>query len=76
MNCFVVRPAAAPILLQGEEEEETPEDIDTDELMRSLASRKMLAPRFRWRRSRWLRYCPVALFEGSKILGKPDHAVR
>jgi len=72
----VLRPAACPIRLHDPEEEEIPEEIDTDELMRSLASKQMVAPRFRWRRSRWLRNCPVALQEGNIIPGKPDLAVR
>ena len=76
LNCFVLRYAAVPLRLHDPEEEEIPEDIDTDELMRSLAPKQMVAPRFRWRRSKWLRNCPVALQEGSIIPGKPDLAVR
>ena len=33
-----------------------------------------MAPRFRWRRSRWLRYCPVALQEGMMVPGKAEFA--
>lgn len=76
LNCFVIRPAAVPIRLHDSEEEEIPEEVETDELMRSLAPKQMVAPRFRWRRSRWLRYCPVALYDGNKVLGKPEFAVR
>lgn len=76
LNCFVIRPAAVPIRLHDSEEEEIPEEVDTDELMRTLAPKQMVAPRFRWRRSRWLRYCPVALYDGNKVLGKPEFAVR
>ena len=72
----MLRPAAVPIRLNDGEEEELPEDIDTDELMRSLAPKKMVAPRYRWRRSRWLRYCPVAMAEGSLVVGKPEFAIR
>ena len=76
LNCFVIRPAAVPIRLHDSEEEEIPEEVETDELMRSLAPKQMVAPRFRWRRSRWLRYCPVALYDGNKVQGKPEFAVR
>ncbi|KAK7500075.1 hypothetical protein BaRGS_00008622, partial [Batillaria attramentaria] len=75
LNCFVIRPAACPLRLQDAEEEEIPEEIETDELMRTLAPKLMVAPRFRWRRSRWLRLCPVALHEGNKVPGKPEFAV-
>ena len=76
LNCFVLRPAAVPIRLQDPEEDEIPEEVETDELMRTLAPKQMVAPRYRWRRSRWLRNCPVALSEGSVTQGKPDFAVR
>ena len=76
LACFPVRPAVVPIRLQDPEEEELPEDIETDELMRALSGRDMVAPRFRWRRSRWLRYCPVAMAEGNLLQGKPEFAVR
>ena len=76
LNCFVLRPAAVPIRLQDPEDDEVPEEIETDELLRSLAPKQMVAPRYRWRRSKWLRSCPVALSEGNVIQGKPDFAVR
>ena len=76
LACFVLRPAAVPIRLNDGEEEDMPDDIETDELMRTLAPRKMVAPRYRWRRSRWLRYCPVSMAEGNLVQGKPEFAVR
>lgn len=76
LNCFIIRPAAVVSRLHDAEEEEIPEEIDTEDLMRTLAPKRMIAPRFRWRRSRWLRYCPVALHEGNKVPGKPEFAVR
>ena len=72
----MLRPAAVPIRLLDGEEEDLPEDIDTDELMRTLAPKKFVAPRPRWRRSRWLQYCPVAMAEGNLLKGKPEFAVR
>ena len=76
LSCFVARPAAVVTRLQDPDEVELPEEIDTDELMRALAPREMVAPRYRWRRSRWLRNCPVALVEGNLVPGKPEFAVR
>ena len=76
LQCFVLRPAAIASRLLDMEDDEIPEDIDTDELMRTIAPKRMVAPRYRWRRSRWLRYCPVSLAEGSLSMGKPEFAVR
>ncbi|KFP23786.1 Adenylate kinase 9, partial [Colius striatus] len=46
-----------------------------DELLRVLSSLKLIAPRYRWRRSRWGQACPVALKEGDIVMGNPDLAV-
>ncbi|NXO06420.1 KAD9 kinase, partial [Oriolus oriolus] len=46
-----------------------------DELLRALSSYKLIAPRYRWRRSRWGQVCPVALKEGDIVMGKPEFAV-
>uniref|UniRef100_A0A8C3QRT6 Nucleoside-diphosphate kinase n=1 Tax=Cyanoderma ruficeps TaxID=181631 RepID=A0A8C3QRT6_9PASS len=68
---------AAPIIrLQSEEEEEeTLEGKQNDELFRALSSYKLIAPRYRWRRSRWGQVCPVALKEGDIVMGNPEFAV-
>ena len=76
LGCFVLQPAAVPIRLHENEEEEIPEDIDTDELMRATATKHYVGPKYRWRRSRWGRYCPVSLAEGNLVHGKPEFAVR
>ncbi|NXX91006.1 KAD9 kinase, partial [Centropus bengalensis] len=47
----------------------------SDELFRALSSYKRIAPRCRWRRSRWGKACPVALKEGDIVMGNPDLAV-
>lgn len=47
-----------------------------DELFRVLSSYKLIAHRYRWRRSRWGQACPVALKEGDIVMGNPDLAVR
>uniref|UniRef100_A0A8B9DH83 Adenylate kinase 9 n=1 Tax=Anser cygnoides TaxID=8845 RepID=A0A8B9DH83_ANSCY len=46
-----------------------------DELFRVLSSFKQIAPRYRWRRSRWGQACPVALKEGDIVMGDPELAV-
>ncbi|NXI24050.1 KAD9 kinase, partial [Sterrhoptilus dennistouni] len=48
---------------------------EQDELFRALSSYKLIAPRFRWRRSRWGQVCPVALKEGDIVMGNPEFAV-
>ncbi|NWI93918.1 KAD9 kinase, partial [Pitta sordida] len=48
---------------------------EQDELFRALSSYNLMAPRFRWRRSRWGQACPVALKEGDMVMGNPDLAV-
>lgn len=75
LTTFVLRPAAVVTRLNDPEEEEMPEDMDTEELLRSFGPRQMVAPRYRWRRSRWLRNCPVALHEGNILPGKPEFTV-
>ena len=76
LHCFVLRPAATVNRLIDPEEDEVSDDIDTDELMRSMGPKNMIAPRYRWRRSRWLRFCPVALSEGNIVQGKAEFTVR
>ncbi|NXO65846.1 KAD9 kinase, partial [Phainopepla nitens] len=46
-----------------------------DELFRALSSYKLIAPRYRWRRSRWGQVCPVALKGGDIVMGDPEFAV-
>ncbi|NWV03779.1 KAD9 kinase, partial [Ptilonorhynchus violaceus] len=46
-----------------------------DELFRALSSYNLIAPRYRWRRSRWGQACPVALKEGDIVMGNPEFAV-
>ena len=76
LSCFVLQPASVPIRFHDNEEEEIPEDIETDELMRSMAAKNYVGPKYRWRRSQWGRYCPVALAEGNMTNGKPEFGVR
>jgi len=64
---------------EGEEEEEAAyesvEDMETEELMRSLSSKFAPSAHHRWRRSRWLRNCPVALADGKIVPGKVEFTV-
>merc|ERR1712183_737614 len=62
----------------GEEEEannDMLDGVDTDELLRTVASYQMAAPAHRWRRSKWSTYCPVALRDGKILPGKPQFSV-
>ncbi|XP_027755310.1 adenylate kinase 9 isoform X2 [Empidonax traillii] len=70
-----VRNAAPITRLQSEQEEETLGEKKNDELFRVLSSYNLIAPRYRWRRSRWGQACPVALKEGDIVMGNPDFAV-
>ncbi|XP_054424615.1 adenylate kinase 9 [Pteronotus mesoamericanus] len=69
-----LRRAAILTKLQSPEEEMN-DVMDNDELFRTLASTKLIAPRYRWQRSRWGRTCPVTLKEGNIYSGLPDFSV-
>ncbi|XP_004372514.2 adenylate kinase 9 isoform X1 [Trichechus manatus latirostris] len=69
-----LRRAAVITKLQSAEEEIN-DIMETDELFRTLASYKLIAPRYRWQRSRWGRTCPVTLKEGNIFSGLPDCSV-
>ncbi|KAL8186361.1 UNVERIFIED_CONTAM: hypothetical protein K2H54_069249 [Gekko kuhli] len=56
-------------------EEEMLEGLENDEIFRALAAYKLVAPRYRWRRSKWGRICPVTLNDGEIVMGSPDLAV-
>ncbi|XP_055981425.1 adenylate kinase 9 [Sorex fumeus] len=56
-------------------EEEMNYTLETEEMLRSLASYKLIAPRYRWQRSKWARMCPVSLKEGNIQAGLPDYSV-
>ncbi|XP_078492449.1 adenylate kinase 9 [Ciona intestinalis] len=75
LDCYNIHRPAVPSRLQNPDEEELPDEIETEELLRTLAAYQNPAPRYRWRRSKWGRTCPVALKEGNILQGKPDLAV-
>lgn len=77
LNTFALNRALTALPLRGDEDsEEISKDADTDDLLRSLAASEMIAPKFRWRRSRWGRLCPVELYNGNIVHGQAQYAVR
>ena len=66
--------ANVPILLRCEDE--APEELATEELaenwLRRVREVNKPAAKFRWRRSKWGRYCPVALAQGEIATGAPE----
>ncbi|XP_070306077.1 adenylate kinase 9 isoform X2 [Odocoileus virginianus] len=66
---------AAVITKLQSTEEDINDTMENDELFRTLASCKLIAPRYRWQRSRWGRTCPVTLKEGNIFQGLPDFSV-
>ncbi|KAG8582448.1 hypothetical protein GDO81_008055 [Engystomops pustulosus] len=75
LEALDLRHGAVVMKLHGAEEEESVESLEGDELMRTLSSYRMMAPKYRWRRSRWGTYCPVALKEGYIKKGLAEFAV-
>ncbi|XP_056260814.1 adenylate kinase 9 isoform X1 [Seriola aureovittata] len=75
LGSMAIKRVSIPILLRQADDEELPEDVDTEDLLRIMSSSREVAPGFRWRRSRWGRTCPVALKEGKIIPGKPEYSV-
>ncbi|XP_047429649.1 adenylate kinase 9 [Mugil cephalus] len=74
LGTLAINRVAIPVLLH-QTDEELPEDVDTEELLRTMSASKTVVPGFRWRRSRWGQTCPVALKEGDVIPGKPEFSV-
>ncbi|XP_018429496.1 PREDICTED: adenylate kinase 9 [Nanorana parkeri] len=70
-----LRHGAVVIKLYNPEEEDSTEGLEDDELLRTLSANRRIAPRYRWRRSRWGTLCPVALKEGYIKKGLPEFAV-
>lgn len=58
-------------------EEAAPVDeMETEELMLSLAGSNVLSNKYKWQRSRWLRLDPVALKQGNRVPGRQDLSVQ
>ncbi|XP_074541277.1 adenylate kinase 9 [Halichoeres trimaculatus] len=75
LGSMALKPVPVPLLLHPADEEELPEHVETEELLRLVSSSGVSVPGFRWRRSRWGRTCPVALKEGKSIPGRPEFCV-
>ncbi|XP_072219011.1 adenylate kinase 9 [Leuresthes tenuis] len=75
LESMAVKPVAVPVLLYHSDDEELPESVDTEDLLRIMSCKKVVVPGFRWRRSRWGRTCPVALKEGKIIPGRPEFSL-
>ncbi|XP_047243110.1 adenylate kinase 9 isoform X2 [Girardinichthys multiradiatus] len=75
LETMAIKRVAVPILLSQYVDEELPDTIDTEYLLRFMSTIRTAAPGFGWRRSRWGRTCPVALKEGKIIPGKPELSV-
>ncbi|KAM8832237.1 adenylate kinase 9 isoform 2-T2 [Spinachia spinachia] len=75
LESMAIKRVSIPVLLHQADDEESPDEIDMDDLLRSMSSFRAVAPGFRWRRSRWNQTCPVALKEGKVISGKPELCV-
>ncbi|XP_049976513.1 adenylate kinase 9-like [Alexandromys fortis] len=69
-----LRRAAVITKLQSTEEEMN-DIVDTEDLFRTLSSYKLIAPRYRWCRSKWGRSCPMALKDGNIYSGSADYSV-
>ncbi|KAM9316639.1 adenylate kinase 9 [Gastrophryne carolinensis] len=70
-----VRRGAVVMQLYNPEQEESLEGLEDDELLRTLSGFRMIAPWYRWRRSRWGTFCPVSLKEGYIKKGLPEFSV-
>ncbi|KAI7799765.1 adenylate kinase 9 [Triplophysa rosa] len=75
LESMAVRCAAMPVRLMTMEETELADQMEMEELLRTLSSGKIVAPGFNWRRSRWSSTCPVALKEGRVIKGRPEFSI-
>ncbi|XP_053568148.1 adenylate kinase 9 [Bombina bombina] len=70
-----LRHGSVVMKLQNSEEEDTVEGMEGEDLFRALSSCRLIAPRYRWRRSRWGQLCPVSLKEGYFKKGLAEFAV-
>lgn len=61
---------------RGAEEAPPGDEMETDELMLSLAGSNAPSNKYKWHRSRWLRLDPVALKQGNRVPGRQDLAVQ
>jgi adenylate/nucleoside-diphosphate kinase len=81
LETHVISKAARPLRLSdpleiSEEEalNNQGEQMETEELMQNITIQRNLSTKFKWRRSKWLRYCPVALKNGQILEGRAEYA--
>ncbi|KAI3381549.1 hypothetical protein SNEBB_008710 [Seison nebaliae] len=62
-----------------ESEEGTDESLEQfeeeEDLFKFLETRKILGSKYKWKRSKFQKYCPVAIYEGNCTEGEPINAV-
>ena len=76
LTSLTVPKAPAPRrLITDEEEGEEIEGMDDESFLDKLARTEIIGPQFRWKRSRWGRYCPVELARGNMTYGKPEFSI-
>lgn len=81
LNTFLIHKACKPMRLfdpiELSEEElgnQMSESVDTEELMQTLTIQRRLSKQFKWRRSKWSKYCPVSLKNGAIVDGRSEYA--
>jgi len=62
--------------VRAAEEAPPADEMETEELMLSLAGSNVLSNKYEWQRSRCLRLDPVALKQGNRVPGRQDYAVQ
>lgn len=68
-------PAAVLQRLHDDEEEEMVEETDPEEVLKTYSTKKIVSTAYPWKRSRWGKLCPVALYGGNMKPGKAEFAV-
>jgi adenylate/nucleoside-diphosphate kinase len=72
--CKVLRLSDAKDIPEEEVAASLSDSIETEEMIQNLIIQKRLSPKFKWRRSKWLRYCPVSLKNGALVEGRSEFA--
>ena len=83
LNNFIIRKATKPKRLAEAPEQLLDEDgtvaqqqldpVDAEELLQAASILERITPKYKWRRSKWLKYCPVSLRNGTIVDGRPEY---
>ena len=85
LNNFQIRKAIKPKRLTDAPEQTSTEEedgtvvqpqldpVDAEDLLQAACILERITPKYKWRRSKWLKYCPVSLRNGTIIDGRPEH---